>query len=105
MPIEKIFVNELNFIPDKVVRKHEIELPITEEELDKYFDEYLCDIESTDTTIFKQLFNGIDLNVGDTIIYKRKVFDVDKVVTSDNNHKLIMLKEKEQKFYENKENI
>ena len=105
MTIEKIFVNELNFIPDKVVRKHEIELPITEEELDKYIDEYLCDIESTDTTIFKQLFNGIDLNVGDTIIYKGKIFDVDTIVISDNNHKFIMLKDKKQKLSENKENV
>ena len=105
MPNEKIFVNELNFIPDKIVQKHEIELPISEEELDKYIDEYLCDIESTDTTIFKQLFNGIDLNVGDTIIYKGKVFDVDTVIISDNNHKFMMLKDKEQKLSENKENI
>ena len=56
-------------------------------------------------SIFKQIFNGIDLNVGDTIIYKGKVFDVDKIVTSDNNHKFIMLKDHEWKFSENKENI
>ena len=105
MPNEKIFVNELNFIPDKIVQKHEIELPISEEKLDKYINEYVCSIESTDTTIFKQLFNGIDLNVGDKIIYKGKVFDVDTVITSDNNYKSIILKDQEQKLSENKENI
>ena len=105
MPNEKIFVNELNFIPDKIVQKHEIELPISEEKLDKYINEYVCSIESTDTTIFKQLFNGIDLNVGDKIIYKGKVFDVNTVITSDNNYKYIILKDQEQKLSENKENI
>ncbi len=105
MSNEKIFVNELNFIPDKIVQKHEIELPISEEKLDKYINEYVCSIESTDTTIFKKLFNGIDLNVGDKIIYKGKVFDVDTVITSDNNYKSIILKDQEQKLSENKENI
>ena len=105
MPNEKIFVNELNFIPDKIVQKHEIELPISEEKLDKYINEYVCSIESTDTTIFKQLFNGIDLNVGDKIIYKGKVFDVNTVITSDNNYKYIILKDQEQKLSENKQNI
>ena len=103
METEKIFVNVLNFIPDTIVYKSEVELPISEKELDKYIEKYVCSIESTDTTIFKQLFNGIDLNVGDTIIYKGKVFGVDKIVTSDNNHKFIMLKEQE--LSEDKENI
>ena len=105
MKNEKIFVNVLNFIPDTIINKSKIELPISEEELDKYIDKYVCSIESTDTTIFKQLFNGIDLNVGDTIIYKGKVFDVDTIVISDNNHKFMMLKDKEQKNSENKEYI
>ena len=105
MEIEQIFVNVLNFITDTIVHKSEVELPISEEELDKYIEKYVCGIESTDTTIFKQLFNGIDLNVGDTIIYKGKMFDVDKVVTSDNNHKFIMLKDQKQKLSENKENV
>lgn len=102
MKNEKIFVNVLNFIPDKIINKSKIELSISEEELDKYIDKYVCDIESTDTTIFKQLFNGIDLNVGDSIIYKGKILDVDTVITSDNNHKFIMLKDREQKNSENK---
>ena len=105
MKNEKIFVNVLNFIPDTIINKSKIELPISEEELDKYIDKYVCSIESTDTTIFKQLFNEIDLNIGDTIIYKGKVFDVDKIVISDNNHKFIMLKDQEQKNSENKEYI
>ena len=105
MKDEKIFVNVLNFIPDTIINKSEVKLPISEEELDKYIDEYLCSFESTDTTIFKQLFNGIDLNVGDTIIYKGKVFDVDTIVISDNNHKFMMLKDKKQKLSENKENV
>ena len=79
----------------KIENKHEIELPISEEELDKYIDNYIYNIKSVDMSIFKQIFNGIDLNVGDTIIYKGKVFDVDKIVTSDNNHKFIMLKDHE----------
>ena len=103
MEPEKIFVNVLNFIPDTIVYKSEVELPISEKELDKYIEKYVCSIESTDTTIFKQLFNGIDLNVDDTIIYKGKMFGVDKIVTSDNNHKFIMLKEQE--LSEDKENI
>ena len=103
MEPEKIFVNVLNFIPDTIVYKSEVELPISEKELDKYIEKYVCSIESTDTTIFKQLFNGIDLNVGDTIIYKGKMFCVDKIVTSGNNHKFIMLKEQE--LSENKENV
>ena len=103
MELEKIFVNVLNFIPDTIVHKSEVELPISEKELDKYIEKYVCSIESTDTTIFQQLFNGIDLNVGDTIIYKGKMFDVDKIVTSDNNNKFIMLKEQE--LSEDKENI
>ena len=105
MKNEKIFVNVLNFIPDTIINKSKIELPISEEELDKYIEKYVCSIESTDTTIFKQLFNGIDLNVGDTIIYKGKMFNVDKIVISDDNHKFMMLKDKEQKNSENKEYI
>ena len=105
MKDEKIFINVLNFIPDTIINKNKIELPISEEELDKYIDKYVCSIESTDTTIFKQLFNGIDLNVGDTIIYKGKVFDVDIIETSDNSNKSIILKAREQKFSENKENV
>ena len=105
MKNEKIFVNVLNFIPNTIIHKSEVELPISEEELDKYFDKYVCSIESIDTTIFKQIFNEIDLNVGDTIIYKGKVFDVDKIVISDDDHKFIILKDQEQKLSENKENI
>ena len=97
MTIEKIFVNELNFIPDKIVQKHEIELPISEKDLDKYIDEHVY----TDASIF----NEIDLNTGDTIIYKEKVFNVNITETPDDKHKFIMLKLKDQKLFENKENV
>lgn len=105
MEIEKIFINELNFIPDKIVQKHKIELPISEEKLDKYINEYAHDVKSVDTSIFKQILNEIDLNIGDIIIYKGKVFDVDIIETPDNDYKFIMLKDQEQKISENKENI
>lgn len=105
MKNEKVFINVLNFIPDKIINKSKIELSISEEELDKYIDKHVCDIESTDTTIFKQLFNGINLNVGDTIIYKGKVFDIDIIETPDNSNKFIILKAREQKLFENKENV
>ena len=105
MSNEKIFVNELNFIPDKIVQKHEIELPISEEKLDKYINEYAYDVKSVDTSILKQILNEIDLNIGDTIIYKGKVFNVDIIETPDNNYKSIILKDQEQKLFENKENV
>ena len=63
---EKIFINVLNFIPDKIVQKRKIKLSISEKDLDKYIDEHVY----TDASIF----NEIDLNTGDTIIYKGKVY-------------------------------
>ena len=105
MEIEKIFINEFNFIPDKIVQKHEIELPISEEVLDKYINEYAHDVKSVDTSIFKQIFNEIDLNTGDTIIYKGKVFNVNITETPDDRRKFIMLKLQDQKLFENKENV
>lgn len=97
MKNEKIFVNVLNFIPDKIINKSKIELSISEEELDKYIDEHVY----TDVSIF----NEIDLNTGDTIIYKGKVFNVNITETPDDRRKFIMLKLQDQKFSENKENI
>ena len=41
MKNEKIFVNVLDFIPNTIIRKREIELPIFEEDLDKCIDEYI----------------------------------------------------------------
>ena len=105
MQIEKVFVNVLNFIPDTIIQKHTIKLSISEEELDKYIDNYAHDIKHAGTSIFKQLLNGIDLNTGDTIIYKGKVFDVNAVETSDDSYKFIILKAREEKPSENKENI
>ena len=97
MKNEKIFVNVLNFIPDKIINKSKIELSISEEELDKYIDEHVY----TDVSIF----NEIDLNTGDTIIYKGKVFNVNITETPDDRRKFIMFKLQDQKFSENKENI
>ena len=84
METEKIFVNVINFIPDTIIHKSKIELPISEEELDKYIDEHVY----TDASIF----NEIDLNTGDTIIYKGKVFNVNVTETPDDRRKFIMLK-------------
>lgn len=97
MTIEKIFVNELNFIPDKIVQKREIKLPISEKDLDKYIDEHVY----TDASIF----NEIDLNTGDTIIYKGKIFNVNITETPIDKRKFIMLKLQDQKLFENKENV
>ena len=94
---EKIFVNVLNFIPDTIVQKREIKLSISEKDLDKYIDEHVY----TDASIF----NEIDLNTGDTIIYKGKVFNVNVTETPDDKRKFIMLKLQDQKLFENKENI
>ena len=94
MKNEKIFVNVLNFIPDTIINKSKIELPISEEELDKYIDEHVY----TDASIF----NEIDLNTGDTIIYKGKVFNVNITETPYDKRKFIMLKLQDQKFSENK---
>lgn len=94
---EKIFVNELNFIPGKIVQKHEIELPISEEKLDKYIDEHVY--------IDASIFNEIDLNTGDTIIYKGKVFNINITETPNDRRKIIMLKLQDQKLFENKENV
>ena len=105
MKNEKIFINILNFIPDTITYKSEVVLSISEEELDKYINEYAYDVKSIDTSIFKQIINEIDLNIGDTIIYKGKVFDIDIIETPDNSHKFIILKAREQKLSENKENI
>jgi hypothetical protein len=88
MKIEKIFVNVLDFIPDSIIQKRSIKLPISEAE----FDKYVHDIKIIDASIFKQIINGIDLNIGDTIIYKGKVFDVNVIKTPDNSHKFIILK-------------
>ena len=91
---EKIFVNVLNFIPDMIVQKREIKLSISEKDLDKYIDEHVY----TDASIF----NEIDLNTGDTIIYKGKVFNVNITETPDDKRKFIMFKLQDQKFSENK---
>ena len=95
---EKIFINVLNFIPDKIVQKRKIKLSISEKDLDKHMDEYVY----TDASIF----NEIDLNTGDTIIYKGKVFNVNIIETTpDDKRKVIMLKLQDQKLFENKENV
>ena len=94
---EKIFINVLNFIPDKIVQKRKIKLSISEKDLDKYIDEHVY----TDASIF----NEIDLNTGDTIIYKGKVFNVNITETPDDKRKFIMLKLQDQKLFENKENV
>ena len=94
---EKIFINVLNFIPDKIVQKRKIKLSISEKDLDKYIDEHVY----TDTSIF----NEIDLNTGDAIIYKGKVFNVNITETPDDRRKFIMLKLQDQKLFENKENV
>ena len=95
---EKIFINVLNFIPDKIVQKRKIKLSISEKDLDKYIDEHVY----TDASIF----NEIDLNTGDTIIYKGKVFNVNIIETTpDDKRKVIMLKLQDQKLFENKENV
>ena len=94
---EKIFINTLNFIPDKIVQKRKIKLSISEKDLDKYIDEHVY----TDVSIF----NEIDLNTGDTIIYKGKIFNVNITETPDDRRKFIMLKLQDQKLFENKENV
>ena len=94
---EKIFINVLNFIPDKIVQKRKIKLSISEKDLDKYIDEHIY----TDASIF----NEIDLNTGDTIIYKGKIFNVNITETPDDRRKFIMLKLQDQKLFENKENV
>ena len=94
---EKIFVNVLDFIPDTIVQKREIKLSISEKDLDKYIDEHVY----TDASIF----NEIDLNTGDTIIYKGKIFNVNITETPDDRRKFIMLKLQDQKLFENKENV
>ena len=95
MKNEKIFVNVLNFVPDKIIYKNKIELPMSEEELDKYIDE----------SVYKDVsfFNEIDLNSGDTIIYKGKVFNLNMIETPDDGRKFIMLKLLDKKS-ENNEN-
>lgn len=97
MKNEKIFINVLNFIPDKIVQKRKIKLSISEKDLDKYIDEHVY----TDASIF----NEIDLNTGDTIIYKGKVFNVNITETPYDRRKFIMLKLQDQKLFENKENV
>ena len=92
---EKIFINVLNFIPDMIVQKRKIKLSISEKDLDKYIDEHVY----TDASIF----NEIDLNTGDTIIYKGKVFNVNITETPDDRRKFIMLKLLDKKS-ENNEN-
>ena len=94
---EKIFINVLNFIPDKIVQKRKIKLSISEKDLDKYIDEHIY----TDASIF----NEIDLNTGDTIIYKGKIFNINITETPDDRRKFIMLKLQDQKLFENKENV
>ena len=94
---EKIFINMLNFIPDKIVQKRKIKLSISEKDLDKYIDEHVY----TDASIF----NEIDLNTGDAIIYKGKVFNVNITETPYDRRKFIMLKLQDQKLFENKENV
>ena len=88
----KIFVNVLNFIPDMIVQKREIKLSISEKDLDKYIDEHVY----TDASIF----NEIDLNTGDTIIYKGKVFNVNITGTPVDKRKFIMLTLQDQKLFE-----
>lgn len=105
MKIEKVFVNVLNFIPNTIIQKRAIKLSISEEEFDKYIDNYVYDFKHTDVSIFKQLFDGIDLNTGDMVIYKGKIFDVNIIETPDDNNKFIILKAREEKPSENKENI
>lgn len=105
MKVEKVFVNALNFIPNTIIQKHAIKLPISEEEFDKYIDNYVYDFKHTNVSIFKQLFDGIDLNTGDTIIYKGKIFDVNIIETPGDSHKFVILKAREEKPSENKENI
>ena len=95
MRIEKIFINVLNFIPDTIINKSKIELPISEEELDKYIVERVYKDAS--------FFNEIDLNSGDTIIYKGKVFSVNMIETPYDRRKFIMLKLLDKKS-ENNEN-
>ena len=94
---EKIFINVLNFIPDKIVQKRKIKLSISEKDLDKYIDEHVY----TDASIF----NEIDLNTGDTIIYKGKIFNVNITETPDDRRNFIMLKLQDQQLFENKENV
>ena len=94
---EKIFVNVLDFIPDTIVKKREIKLSISEKYLDKCIDEHVY--------IDASIFNEIDLNTGDTIIYKGKVFNVNVTETPNDKRKFIMLKLQDQKLFENKENI
>ena len=97
MKNEKIFINVLNFIPDMIVQKRKIKLSISEKDLDKYIDEHVY----TDASIF----NEIDFNTGDTIIYKGKVFKVNITETPNDRRKFIMLKLQDQKLFENKENV
>ena len=97
MKNEKIFINVLNFIPDMIVKKRKIKLSISEKDLDKYIGEHVY----TDASIF----NEIDLNTGDAIIYKGKVFNVNVTETPDDKRKFIMLKLQDQKLFENKENV
>ena len=97
MKNEKIFINVLNFIPDMILKKRKIKLSISEKDLDKYIDEHVY----TDASIF----NEIDLNTGDTIIYKGKVFFFFLTETPDDRRKFIMLKLQDQKLFENKENV
>ena len=94
---EKIFINVLNFIPDKIVQKRKIKLSISEKDLDKYIDEHVY----TDASIF----NEIELNTRDAIIYKRKDVNVNITETPHEKHKFIMLKLQDQKLFENKENV
>ena len=94
---EKIFINVLNFIPDTIVQKRKIKLSISEKDLDKYIDEHVYTNAS--------IFNEIDLNTGDTIIYKGKIFNVNITETPDDRRKFIMLKLQDQKLFENKENV
>lgn len=92
---EKIFINVLNFIPDTIIHKSKIELSISEEELDKYIVERVYKDAS--------FFNEIDLNSGDIIIYKGKVFNVNMIETPDDRRKFIMFKLLDKKS-ENNEN-
>ena len=105
MKNEKIFVNVLDFIPNTIIRKREIELPIFEEDIDKCIDEYTHFIKTVDETVFKQIFNGIELNDGDAIIYKGKIYDIHVVLIPNDNRRFIMLEVREQKLCENNENV
>ena len=105
MKNEKIFVNVLDFIPNTIIRKCEIELSIFEEDLDKCIDEYTHFIKTVDETVFKQIFNGIELNDGDAIIYKGKIYDIHVVLIPNDNRRFIMLEVREQKLCENNENV